>query len=333
MVLVSTTQRFMAAQQPKMLNVLTMSRAGNTLGSSRGSLLMGRIPASCATSRLLLPAASSFATAASPPPPSSSSAPSATRSQQRQPRTPNPKRRNRDSTNPSSSASSSSSSASASSPSSSSLDSTVSSEVSESPADGLRPRRPPRFDKDGGNSTLPSNPPNLQRRVLHVRRVARVTSGGKVRSVSAIVVVGNGNGVGGYGEGRAMDVQGAVMKAVRQAEKNMLPIERFEHRTIFGNIDYYFHKVNLKLRAAPPGNGIIANNNIHEICRVLGISDLTAKVHGSRNPLNVIKATFEALQKQQTPVEIARSRGRKLVDIANAYYGGAGIGSRTTRSV
>jgi small subunit ribosomal protein S5 len=66
-------------------------------------------------------------------------------------------------------------------------------------------------------------------------------------------VVGNGNGVGGYGEGRASDVAGAVMKAAKKAEKNMQPIERFEHRTIFGNIEHQFHCVNLKLRAAPPG--------------------------------------------------------------------------------
>ncbi|KAJ3107984.1 28S ribosomal protein S5, mitochondrial [Phlyctochytrium planicorne] len=162
---------------------------------------------------------------------------------------------------------------------------------------------------------------SLTKRVLHIRRVARTTSGGKVRSVSAMVVVGNGNGVGGYGEGRAMDQTSAVMKATRTAIKNMMPIERFESRTLFGNITHKFHCVNLTLRAAPPGSGIVANRNIHEICRCLGIRDLSAKIQGSTNPMNVIKATFEALQLQKTPRELARDRGRKVLDIAKTYYG------------
>ncbi|KAJ3194053.1 hypothetical protein HK101_003611 [Irineochytrium annulatum] len=158
-------------------------------------------------------------------------------------------------------------------------------------------------------------------RVLHIRRIARVNAGGKIRSVSAIVCVGNGNGMGGYGMGNGMDQQVATQKAFRHAIKNMMPIERFEHRTILSDLKYKYHCVDLTLRAAPPGHGIVASPHIHEICRCVGISDLTSKIRGSRNPMNVVKAFFEALRKQRTPVEIARSRGRKIVDIANTYYG------------
>ncbi|TPX60742.1 hypothetical protein PhCBS80983_g01575 [Powellomyces hirtus] len=171
------------------------------------------------------------------------------------------------------------------------------------------------------NSQRPPAPTRLMKRVLHVRRVARVNSGGKVRSVSALVVVGNGNGAAGYGEGRAVEAAAAVLKATRNAEKNMTSFYRFNNRTIFNNIDFNWHKVRLQLRSAPPGYGVVANNHIHEICRCIGISDLGAKVHGSRNPLNVIKATFEALHRQRRPEDIARARGSKVMDVELTYYG------------
>ncbi|KAJ3105285.1 kinesin motor protein cin8 [Phlyctochytrium bullatum] len=165
----------------------------------------------------------------------------------------------------------------------------------------------------------------LTKRVLHIRRVARTTSGGKIRSISALVVVGNGNGLGGYGEGRASDITNAVTKAEKAAIKNMVAIDRFQQRTIFSDITHKFHCVDLTLRSAPPGYGIVANRNIHEICRCLGIRDLSAKVRGSRNPMNVIKGTFEALQRQKTPEQLARLRGRKVQDIARIYYGVAQV--------
>ncbi|KAJ3182708.1 28S ribosomal protein S5, mitochondrial [Geranomyces variabilis] len=182
---------------------------------------------------------------------------------------------------------------------------------------GSRPNYKGGSQKRGGDAA----PPRLMKRVLHIRRVARVNSGGKVRSITALVVVGNGNGAAGWGEGRATEVAAAVQKATRNAEKNMTSFYRFNKRTIFSNIDYNWHKVQLHLRSAPPGYGVVANNHIHEICRCIGISDLGAKVYGSRNPMNVIKATFEALLAQQRPEDIARARGKKVTDVELAYYG------------
>ncbi|KAJ3027919.1 UNVERIFIED_CONTAM: 28S ribosomal protein S5, mitochondrial [Siphonaria sp. JEL0065] len=162
----------------------------------------------------------------------------------------------------------------------------------------------------------------LMKRVLHMRQVARSTKGGKIRSTSALVVVGNGNGVGGFGEGRAADAGLAIQKATTNALKNMTPVARFQQRTVFGDIKHRFHHSNFDIKTAPPGFGIVANNPIHEVCRCVGIRDLAAKVRGSQNPLNVVKGFFEAVQLQKTPDQIAQARGRKLVDIANAYYGG-----------
>ncbi|KAJ3016352.1 28S ribosomal protein S5, mitochondrial [Thoreauomyces humboldtii] len=169
--------------------------------------------------------------------------------------------------------------------------------------------------------------PPLMKRVLHIRRVSRVNSGGKVRSISALVVVGNGNGAAGYGEGRAVDAAAAVQKATKAAEKNMTSFYRFNNRTIFSNIDYKWHNVQLQLRSAPPGYGVVASNHIHEVCRCIGISDMGAKVYGSRNPMNVIKATFAALLRQRSPEDIARARGKKVEDVELAYYGHTNVGN------
>ncbi|TPX69045.1 hypothetical protein SpCBS45565_g02643 [Spizellomyces sp. 'palustris'] len=179
----------------------------------------------------------------------------------------------------------------------------------------------PKPQQQPKNATQSSPSNRLMKRVLHIRRVARVNSGGKVRSVSALVVVGNGNGAAGYGEGRATDAAAAVQKATKNAEKNMTYFHRFNNRTIFSNIDFNWHKVQLQLRSAPPGYGVVASNHIHEICRCIGISDLGAKIWGSRNPMNVIKATFAALKQQQRPEDIARARGKRVVDVEMAYYG------------
>ncbi|KAJ1548015.1 28S ribosomal protein S5, mitochondrial [Cladochytrium tenue] len=173
----------------------------------------------------------------------------------------------------------------------------------------------------GGGSGGRSRAPPLQKRVLHVRTVSRTTSGGKIRTSSALVVVGNGNGLAGYGEGRGKDNAAAILKATRVATKNMVPVARFEHRTVFGDIALKHHSVNLEMRAAPPGYGVVANNNIHEVCRCAGITDLSANVRGSVNPINVVKATFEAFRRQRNPADIARARGKRLADVVSTYYG------------
>ena len=93
----------------------------------------------------------------------------------------------------------------------------------------------------------------LLQRVLHVRRVARVNSGGKIRSVSALVVVGDQNGSAGYALGRGTDISTAVQKAVIKAEKNMQYFLRLDNRTIYSDIDHKFHRVNFKFKSAKPG--------------------------------------------------------------------------------
>lgn len=97
-----------------------------------------------------------------------------------------------------------------------------------------------------------SKAPLLQR-VLSIRKVSRVNSGGKIRSTSALVVVGDRNGHAGYGMGRGADTMGAVEKATTQAKANMKSYPRLDNRTIFSNVDFKFHGTTLQLKTAKPG--------------------------------------------------------------------------------
>lgn len=161
----------------------------------------------------------------------------------------------------------------------------------------------------------------LIQRPLVLRRVVNQTRKGKQASFYSLAVVGNGDGMIGLGEGKHPEGGIATRKAITQAVKNMQWVPRYQDRTIYGEVDFKFHAVQLKLRSRPPGFGIRANHFIHEICRCAGIADLSAKVWGSRTGMNVIKATFGALADGQTiPDTQARDRGRRVVDVAERFY-------------
>ncbi|KAI9293530.1 hypothetical protein K502DRAFT_350921 [Neoconidiobolus thromboides FSU 785] len=161
----------------------------------------------------------------------------------------------------------------------------------------------------------------LKKKVLIVKRTVNMTSGGKIPSMSALVVVGNGIGAAGYAEGKGDSAEKAIKKATQRAIKNMVQFERYDKRTIYHDLELKFKATKLKLFARPPGFGVRTNLYIHEICQCIGITDLGAKVYGSLNPMNVIKCFFEALQNQRTPDQIAKARGKKLVDVQYMYYG------------
>ncbi|KAI9285070.1 ribosomal protein S5, C-terminal domain-containing protein [Umbelopsis sp. AD052] len=161
----------------------------------------------------------------------------------------------------------------------------------------------------------------LLKKALVVKRVVNMNGKGKQPSMYALVVVGNGNGLAGYGEGKDEEASRAVRKATNRAIKNMRYFERYDERTLAMDVSHKFHATTIHLRSRPPGFGNRSNHYIHEICRCIGIHDLSGKVMGSRTPMNVIKATFEALQHQKFPEEIAQLRGKKLADVQHTYYG------------
>ncbi|KAJ2254944.1 28S ribosomal protein S5, mitochondrial [Coemansia sp. RSA 451] len=162
----------------------------------------------------------------------------------------------------------------------------------------------------------------LAKKTLVVKRTVQMTRLGKLPSMYALVVVGNGNGSAGYGEGKANDAAKAVMFATRNAIKAMNHIPRYDDRTIFHDIEHKFKATKLVLWARRPGFGCRVAPIIHEICECIGIQDLAGKIHGSRNPMNVIKTVFEALKTQRIPSDLAKARGLRLIDVNHTYYQG-----------
>ncbi|OAA66433.1 37S ribosomal protein s5 [Niveomyces insectorum RCEF 264] len=160
-------------------------------------------------------------------------------------------------------------------------------------------------------------------KVLVRRWVANQTRLGKVRSSSVLAIAGNGNGWLGLGMAKSLELIEATAKAKAMAIRNMRPVPRYEDRTIYGNVEAKVAGTVVQLSARPPGFGLRVPPRIFEMARAVGIKDLAARIPRSRNPMNSVKATYEALMKQPDPEEIAIGRGKKLVDVRKVYYGGA----------
>ncbi|KAI9282742.1 ribosomal protein S5, C-terminal domain-containing protein [Sporodiniella umbellata] len=163
---------------------------------------------------------------------------------------------------------------------------------------------------------------DLMKKALVVKRVVNMNGKGKQPSMYALVVVGNGKGLAGYGEGKDEEATRAIRKATNRAIKNLRYFNRYDERTLSMDLTHKFHATTLEVRARPPGFGIRTNHYVHEICKCIGIKDISAKVRGSTTPMNVIKATFEALSNTKQPEDIAKMRGKKLADVQHVYFGG-----------
>lgn len=159
-------------------------------------------------------------------------------------------------------------------------------------------------------------------RPLVINRVVNQTRLGKIDSQYVLCVVGDENGIVGLGEGKAADTEVAIQMAHLNAVRNMKPIRRYERRTIFGEVVGKVGAVELKLNARPPGYGLRVSQKVYEIAKCAGLDDLQAKNMRSRNPMNVAKATVQALHSQKDPEDVARGRGKKMVDVRKVYYAG-----------
>ncbi|KAL8748498.1 MAG: hypothetical protein Q9199_008178 [Rusavskia elegans] len=153
-------------------------------------------------------------------------------------------------------------------------------------------------------------------------RVVNQTRLGKISSQYYLTVAGNGKGLIGIGEGKSAEPEEARQQAKNAAIRNMQPIPMYEGRTIFGDVKGKVSATEVELMTRPPGFGVRCQSLIFEMCRCAGIQDMAARVTRSRNHMNTVKATLQALLSQRLPEEIARARGRKLVDVRKAYYGG-----------
>lgn len=155
------------------------------------------------------------------------------------------------------------------------------------------------------------NKSDSKEQVVQIRRCACVVKGGRRFSFAALVVVGDGNGKVGWGYGKATEVPIAVDKAVKQGNKSMVPVSIVES-TIPHRVIGRYRSSEVLLMPAKPGTGVIAGDSVRAVVESAGISNILTKSFGSTNPLNLVKATFDALAQLRTREDIQRLRGVEL---------------------
>jgi len=155
---------------------------------------------------------------------------------------------------------------------------------------------------------------DLQEKLINIRRVAKVVKGGRIFGFSALTVVGDGNGRVGIGRGKAREVPVAVQKAMESARRNMVKVGR-NGVTLQHDIIAEHGAAKVVMKPASKGTGIIAGGAMRAVFEVAGVEDVLAKSIGSRNPVNVVRATVKGLQSILDPETVAAKRGKKLEEI------------------
>ena len=147
----------------------------------------------------------------------------------------------------------------------------------------------------------------LREKMIQVNRVTKVVKGGRIMGFAALTVVGDGDGRVGMGKGKAREVPLSVQKAMDQARRNMIKVP-LKNGSVFHNLVGEHGAAKVLLAPAPAGTGIIAGGPMRAVFEVMGITDIVAKSLGSSNPYNMVRATFDALNKATTPAEVAAKR-------------------------
>ena len=151
----------------------------------------------------------------------------------------------------------------------------------------------------------------LEERVVQINRVAKVVKGGRRFSFSAVIVVGDGAGHVGVGLGKAGEVPESIRKGVEDAKKNLIKIPMVG-TTIPHEVNTEFSASRVMLKPASQGTGVIAGGSVRAVLEAAGVRDILSKTYGSTNPVNVTKATIQALSELHSAEELGARRGVKL---------------------
>ena len=161
---------------------------------------------------------------------------------------------------------------------------------------------------------MENNTSELKEKVVSISRVAKVVKGGRTFRFSAVVVVGDGAGHVGVGNGKAAEVPDAIKKAIEEAKKNLITVP-IVGTSIPHEFVGQFGSAKVMLKPAVEGTGIIAGGSVRPVIELAGYRDIRTKVIGTNNPRNVVYATIDGLSNMKTVEEIAAKRGKKVSDI------------------
>nr|WP_324259698.1 30S ribosomal protein S5 [Cellvibrio fontiphilus] len=160
------------------------------------------------------------------------------------------------------------------------------------------------------------NNEGLQEKLVQVNRVAKTVKGGRIFQFTALTVVGDGNGKVGFGRGKSREVPTAIQKAMEAARRNMITVElngdtiQYPTKGVHGASKVY-------MQPASQGTGVIAGGAMRAVLEIAGIQNVLSKCYGSTNPVNVVRATFNALKEMTSPEAVAAKRGKSVEDILN----------------
>ena len=160
------------------------------------------------------------------------------------------------------------------------------------------------------------NNEGFQEKLVQVNRVAKTVKGGRIFQFTALTVVGDGNGKVGFGRGKAREVPIAIQKAMEAARRNMINVDlngdtlQYAIKGVHGASKVY-------MQPASQGTGVIAGGAMRSVLEIAGVQNVLAKCYGSTNPVNVVRATFNALKAMTSPEAVAAKRGKSVEQILN----------------
>ena len=157
---------------------------------------------------------------------------------------------------------------------------------------------------------------DLQEKLVAVNRVSKVVKGGRIFSFTALTVVGDGAGKVGLGYGKAREVPVAIQKSMESARRNMINVE-LNNGTLWYAIKANHGAARVYMQPASEGTGVIAGGAMRAVLEAVGVKNILAKAVGSRNPINLVRATLKGLKAMNSPSQIAAKRGKKVEEISH----------------